>query len=413
MLNVLINAYAVSPTWGSEPGVGWNWVINLAKYCNVHVITESEWQKEIEDAWSTLSQRNNLHFYFNPVPEKVRRICWNQGDWRFYWYYRKWQKKTLAIAQEIIRNNKIDIIHHLNMIGFREPGYLWKIKDIPYIWGPIGGIATIPMEYLDGNPLKDRLKQRIKNLISHYQARNGRVSKAIRRSNKLITVAQRSADIIRKVYGKDNIEVLPETGLNISKETPHGISENEKIKLLWVGRFIPTKKLDFALHIISRLKEKDKYELHIVGWGDNKSEERYRKMAVDLGVDHLCKWFGKIPNQEVQHLMKDSDILLFTSVLEGTPHVVLEALSNNLPVICFDLCGQGVIINDEVGWKVPVSTLPMALERMIKIIDDLQKNKKSIYLKSHNCENRKPELSWDFKIKTVLGIYNQLANCRK
>ena len=50
MINVLINAYAVAPNWGSEQGLGWNWVINLAKYCNVHVITEGEWRKEIEEA---------------------------------------------------------------------------------------------------------------------------------------------------------------------------------------------------------------------------------------------------------------------------------------------------------------------------------------------------------------------------
>ena len=31
MLNVLVNAYAVSPAWGSEPGMGWNWVVNLAQ----------------------------------------------------------------------------------------------------------------------------------------------------------------------------------------------------------------------------------------------------------------------------------------------------------------------------------------------------------------------------------------------
>lgn len=42
MLNVLVNAYAVSPAWGSEPGMGWNWVVNLAQYCNVFVITEGE-----------------------------------------------------------------------------------------------------------------------------------------------------------------------------------------------------------------------------------------------------------------------------------------------------------------------------------------------------------------------------------
>lgn len=90
MLNILINAYAVAPNWGSEQGMGWNWIINIAKYCKCYVITEGEWRKEIEEALLELPQKDNIKFYYNPVSEKVRKMCWNQGDWRFYYYYHKW-----------------------------------------------------------------------------------------------------------------------------------------------------------------------------------------------------------------------------------------------------------------------------------------------------------------------------------
>lgn len=36
--------------------------------------------------------------------------------------------ETYEMAKDIIAKQKIDIIHQLNMIGFREPGYLWKIE---------------------------------------------------------------------------------------------------------------------------------------------------------------------------------------------------------------------------------------------------------------------------------------------
>ena len=42
MLKILINAYACSPNWGSEPGMAWNWITNIAKHCKCFVITESE-----------------------------------------------------------------------------------------------------------------------------------------------------------------------------------------------------------------------------------------------------------------------------------------------------------------------------------------------------------------------------------
>lgn len=413
MLNILINAYAVSPTWGSEPGVGWNWIINIAKSCNVFVITEAEWKEDILKAVERLPQKENIHFYFNPVPQEVRNMCWNQGDWRFYNHYRRWQQKALIIAKEIITQNHIDVIHQLNMIGFREPGYLWQIKDIPFVWGPIGNMAPIPISYLNGSPLKDKLKISVKNIISYYQARTGRVKKAIRRADKLITVLESSADIIQRSHNVQDIIVMPETGLKITDYIEHTLSPYGKIKLLWVGRFIPTKKLDIALQVLSLTKNKEQFELHIVGWGNETDEARYRELAAELGVDNLCIWHGKITNTKVQDLMKTSDVFLFTSVLEGTPHVILEAISNNLPIICFDVCGQGVIVNKEVGWKVPITSLTEATNKMSNILDSLHDNTSMMYEKSKNCEKRKPELSWEKKIERVIEIYNSLQCLNK
>ena len=49
MLKILINAYACSPGMGSEPGMAWNWVSNLAKFCELFIITEGEFGNKIEE----------------------------------------------------------------------------------------------------------------------------------------------------------------------------------------------------------------------------------------------------------------------------------------------------------------------------------------------------------------------------
>lgn len=109
MLSILINAYACSPNMGSEPGMAWNWCVNLAKYCELHIITEGEFKNKIEAALPTLPQGNNMHFYYNPVSDEIRKMCWNQGDWRFYKYYREWQWKTYIMAEEIIKQHDIEL----------------------------------------------------------------------------------------------------------------------------------------------------------------------------------------------------------------------------------------------------------------------------------------------------------------
>ena len=48
MKTILVSAYAWEPLKGSEQGVGWNWVLQMAKDHKVHVITRANNQKVIE-----------------------------------------------------------------------------------------------------------------------------------------------------------------------------------------------------------------------------------------------------------------------------------------------------------------------------------------------------------------------------
>ncbi len=53
----------------------------------------------------------------------------------------------------------------------------------------------------------------------------------------------------------------------------------------------------------------------------------------EIGI--FVVWHGKIPNKEVHSPHEKGRHFTFTSIMEGTPHVVLEALQNNLPMVCF------------------------------------------------------------------------------
>lgn len=220
MLSILINAYACSPDMGSEPGMAWNWCVNLANHCELYIITEGEFRDKIEAVVPTLPQGKNMHFYYNPVSDEVRQMCWNQGDWRFYWHYRKWQQKTLEIAKAIIAEHHVDVLHQLNMIGFREPGYLWKIKGIPFVWGPIGGMELVPTAYLKGAGWKTILKNRLKNFINSWQMHHQpRVLKAINRANMLVAATGGAYDVLHDYHHKENVVLINETGC-YAKSTP-------------------------------------------------------------------------------------------------------------------------------------------------------------------------------------------------
>lgn len=406
-INVLINAYAVSPNWGSEQGVGWNWVINLARHCNVFVITEGQWRSEIEEALLSLPQRDNIHFYYNPVSERVRKMCWNQGDWRFYIHYRQWQRQVCHIAREICRKEDIKITHQLNMTGFREPGLLWKIDGAKHIWGPIGSMASIPDAILAELPLGLRIKQTVKKIITSYQVNHGAVKRAIMHCDSLVAASYETKRIILEKYDR-TATVIGETGLIQNSGHHHEECTDRPIELLWVGRFIPTKKLSIALESLAAVDNTHNFRLHIIGEGTPKENLQYRELAKNLGIADICTFYGRQPNDFVQKMMREKDLFIFTSIHEGNPHVILESIANNLPIICFDICGQGSTVDSSIGIKVPIPTLDEGVKGFVEKLNHIDRNRHLLQQFSANCTQKQQELSWDRKAEQMYEIYGNL-----
>jgi glycosyltransferase involved in cell wall biosynthesis len=408
MLNILINAYACSPNWGSEQGMGWNWIVNLAQYCNLYIITEGEYKDLIDEALRELPQKENIHFYYNPVSDNIRKMCWNQGDWRFYYYYRKWQKSTYGIALQIIKLYRIDVIHQLNMIGFREPGFLWKIKDIPFVWGPIGGMEHFPMAYLEHATIKQKTVHFIKNIINPVQTRYAyRVRKAMKRADMLIASVKGVQDIIERYYGKQ-IVLINETGCYPSQTTQEERRNKDSFDILWVGKFDFRKQLGLALQTIAKIKFLKGLRFHIIGTGSDVETLNYKRMAEELCISDICDWHGLVPNVETLKFMRRSDLFFFTSVMEATSTVVLEAIGSNLPIVCFNTCGFGSIVKDSVGLTVEISNPLKSVIDFAEAITTLYSDRNLLQKYSNACAGRQQELSWGNKARKMVDIYEAI-----
>ena len=421
MLKILINAYACSPGMGSEPGMAWNWVSNLAKFCELYIITEGEFRDRIEEVVPTLEQGKNMHFYYNPVSEEIRKMCWNQGDWRFYKYYKEWQWKTYLMAKDICKVEKMDVLHQLNMIGFREPGYLWKLSQengVPFVWGPVDAKDKFPVAYLDGASLKTKLFMRLKNFLTGIQLRySGRVRAAAHQASVIFSASSNSQRSFKKYMGIDS-PLLNETGCYMEESTLMGKTDGEienrpiedknskeTFDVLWVGKMDFRKQLALALRSIAECAQ-PKMRLHIVGGGN---AESYHILTSELGIENQCVWHGAVSHEEVQNLMQESDMFFFTSVAEGTPHVVLESIGNHLPVVCFDTCGQGDSVNESVGRKIALSHPSQSAHDFARILNELESERSLLKHLSENCKQRQMELSWEVKARKIVEEYERIV----
>lgn len=410
MLKVLINAYACSPGMGSEPGMAWNWVTNLAKFCELYIITEGEFWEKIEAAVPTLEQGGNMHFYYNPVSDEIRKICWNQGDWRFYKYYRQWQWKTYLMAKGICEKERIDVLHQLNMIGFREPGYLWKLSKengVPFVWGPIGGLKQFPTAYLRGSGLKMQLFMRLKNFLNIWQLKHEkRVDEALKTAKLLISSIPDSYRALKKYKGLESI-VIPETGCFLSEDISTARFDDEEFHIMWVGKFDFRKQLPLALQAVA-LAKNPKLKLDVYGSGSVGQVEMAKRMGEELEISQQVIWHGNQKNDVVMEAMRKAQLFFFTSVNEDTSTVVLEAVSNRLPVVCFDACGMSAVIDDSVGRKIALSHPSQSAHDFARILNELEGNRALLKHLSENCKQRQMELSWEVKARKVMEEYKRI-----
>lgn len=409
-MNVLISAFTVGPYQGSETGIGWRWITHIAKHCKVFVICGDDSKEDVMVEYEKLSQKDNIHFVFNPIPPKVLQMANNQGQWRFYYGYRQWQKKSLEIANRVCEENQIDIIHHLNMTGFREPGYLWKINGPKYVWGPVGGMNMCPLNYIKGIDAKTTNKYRIKNLLNWLQFRiEPRIKKATDRAKQIICDGDDGVEIFKKVYGVDCVQIN-ETGCvvrdEIKREKTAGSGEG--LELLWAGRFLPTKLLDLAFKTLAKLGVEYHVKMHILGSGAN--EEKYRSIADALGLNNRLVWHGQVPHDEVEHLMRSSDLFFFTSVVEGTPSVIMECITNGLPILCFDTCGFGPLVDESIGEKIQLSNPEQSAREFADKIKYFYDHREILQQKSENCKDKLSTISWDSLANKVIDIYKQVLN---
>lgn len=403
MYRVLVNAYACSPNMGSEPGMAWNWCANLAMYCELFIITEDEFRDKIEAVVPTLPQGENMHFYFNSVTSEVREMCWNQGDWRFYWHYRQWQKRTLGIAKQICTEHKIDIIHQLNMIGFREPGLLWKIEGPKFIWGPVGGMESMPIAYLKGAGVKTILFNRLKNFINSLQYRyQPNVRRAVKRADAIIAATSGCQKKLQNFYQRE-VFLINETGCEVIERLAK-IRNESHLNLLWVGKMDFRKQLNLAIEVLGNLKDLD-VELHVCGSGSDEQICGMYYLAELKEVRDKLNYHGIVSHEEVLRLMQNSDLFLFTSIMEGTPHVVQEAIANQLPVICIDTCGQGDCVKENYGIKVSLSNPAQTVQEMVTEIRKLYGDREKLKTLSLNCFKASKTMSWESKVKAMTDIY--------
>lgn len=145
--------------------------------------------------------------------------------------------------------------------------------------------------------------------------------------------------------------------------------------MLCVGRLDEQKGFAYALEIFARVLENQPHaQLTIAGEGPLKSELKSKADA--LGITKKVDFTGRVAN--LAGLWARSDVFLFTSLYEGFPNALAEAMANGVPSVAFDCpTGPSELIRDGVdGYLVPLGDVEAAGARCTELLADIEKRRR-------------------------------------
>ena len=156
--------------------------------------------------------------------------------------------------------------------------------------------------------------------------------------------------ILRQIVPKERIVNLPNAvALPDDSELKPKPDLNEPIKLFFVARFASNKGIHILMQAIKELNAigyADKLEFNLGGKGP--LYEQYKEECKEPNVNLL----GFVSDEDLKRLYAESDVFVFPTLFEGMPTVVLEAMSNYLPIIVSDTGATKELVHSDNGYVI-------------------------------------------------------------
>ena len=127
--------------------------------------------------------------------------------------------------------------------------------------------------------------------------------------------------------------------------------KNEKIKILWVARFINWKHPEVALKLAKNLK-KQNYNFKIEMIGTGKLEEKIKKKIIKQNLEDVIEVVGQVSSDKVKDYMEKANIFIGTSdSREGWGAVINESMNAACAIVANKKMGSApfLIGNNNTG----------------------------------------------------------------
>jgi glycosyltransferase involved in cell wall biosynthesis len=378
------------------------------------VITTGRNRPDLERAEAEGLMPPNVRFAYAGTYEEwhPNRLLARVQGWKEYIQF---SKDSLAVATELHRKEKFDLVQHITYSTWRVASPMWKL-GIPFIFGPIGGNESFPLRIfpvLSWAGAAFELARITSNISSRYFPS---VRESICKADHLFASTTETEQLLISIRGSEK---------GISRLSPGFYSEAKAAEF---SRFVSTKSPDGMLRIyaagnlgghkciaiafkaLSLVKQRGiNFRYHLGASGPE--IPHLKKMAAKLGLTEEVIFGGAMSREDYQQELGRTHIYLLPSMRESVGLTMMESMLAGCVPIVADCGGPKVIVTEDCGYKVPVSTIQKMAEEIAAIILAIDRDRRILSEKGP-AASRRISLTYteDNYLNTVNGVYRELTS---
>ena len=226
--------------------------------------------------------------------------------------------------------------------------------------------------------------------------------------DRIIAVSSLERELFGEVCGTNRVSLIPEGVPSHYFVDAPVFADEEKLKIVFVGRIVERKGIKYLLQAIDEIIKtghgQHKLELVCIGpdWGYLSTVLR---MIDDLGLNNAVKMLGPLPEPEKIKYLSWCDVLVLPSLFESFGIPLAEAMAQGKPVIATETVGsRSLVRHGETGFLVKIGEPHSIAEALMRFIHDPELK----YQMGRAALKRASEFHIENTVKGHLHLYESL-----
>ena len=344
-MKIFVSAYACEPDLGSEIGVGWHWVLEMSRHFELWVLTRESNRGSITPWIKEHPEYQDIHFIYYDLPKWAR--WWKKGMRGVRIYYNLWQWRTNAIVKKTMQENDIQIYHLLTYGNALWPASRFG-QEQHFVWGPTGGVDTIPKEFTRHYGWKWRMIEAVRRCVVALLPLNRGFQRRCAEADIILCKSYSMREAIAEKYRHKAVMMT-----DVAVEASHPAEfqrrraeDDTTTKMLMVGRLDAWRGFDLAIEALA-LAMKTRKDFHLDILGNGSDHKRIVSLVAHHGLERHVTLHGKVPMAEYYQMMADCDVVLNPALKEGAVTTAFDSMAFGRPLVCIDTGGYTRYFNDD------------------------------------------------------------------